>query len=154
MYGAQRVAVKSLRRMNLASHTRAEFEHEFRMMIKLKHENIVNIIGQCPQRSEGELLTKYRPASGPIFPIPPIFVIFPYIFPNLPYMPYILGNFIRLVRKTSMKLTKLLTRSALRFPFKTRIPTETGKPGKWKWSWKSHRKVMEHEKLAKSYEIL
>ena len=82
VYGAQRVAVKSLRRMNLASHTRAEFEHEFRMMIKLKHENIVNIIGQCPQRSEGELAisNKIQACQWPYIPYTPYICYLPIYF--------------------------------------------------------------------------
>ncbi len=30
-----------------------EFDAECKIMIKLKHDNIVQILGQCPQRNEG-----------------------------------------------------------------------------------------------------
>ncbi len=31
-----------------------EFDKEIKLMLKLKHENIVEIIGQCPQKSDGK----------------------------------------------------------------------------------------------------
>ena len=49
------VAIKCLKPKNYNKYA-SEFEKEFRIMIMLKHDNIVNIIGQCPQRDQGNLL--------------------------------------------------------------------------------------------------
>ena len=65
--------------------------------------------------------------SGPVFPITPYVLTPPppYIFPNLPYMPYILVNFIRLVGKTSMKLTLIILNLNLLGATRPLVPTSS-----------------------------
>ena len=37
-----------------------EFDREIKIMLKLKHNNIVEIIGQCPQKSESEYFWRFE----------------------------------------------------------------------------------------------
>lgn len=49
----QPVAIKCLK-SKMYQKFASEFEKEFQIMIRLKHENIVRIIGQCSMRDRGE----------------------------------------------------------------------------------------------------
>ena len=51
--GHRIIAIKSLK-PKMINRFQKEFDREIKIMLKLKHENIVEIIGQCPQKSEGE----------------------------------------------------------------------------------------------------
>ncbi len=51
--GTRDIAIKSLRRQMVLQYQK-EFDLEIKIMLNLKHENIVEIIGQCPQKNKGE----------------------------------------------------------------------------------------------------
>ena len=49
----QDIAIKSLK-PKMFKKFMGEFEREIKMMLKLEHNNIVKIIGQCPEYSDGK----------------------------------------------------------------------------------------------------